>query len=73
MLLCLFISTSHAEEMSLLSYLNTLLHFLLPGNGNLLLSSVLPCGLPHKGKGAVKNDKMFLSPFVSEAATAANI
>lgn len=42
MLLCLFISTSHAEEMSLLSYFNILLHFLLPGNGNLFLSFYLP-------------------------------
>lgn len=73
MLLCLFISTSHAEEMSLLSYINVLLHFPLPGNGNLLLSSVLPCGLPHKGNIAVNNDKKFLSPFASRVVTAANI
>lgn len=69
MLLCLFISTSHAEEMSLLSCFNPLLQFLLPGDGNLLLSSVLPCGLPPKDKIAVKNNKRFLSPFASRAAT----
>lgn len=73
MLLCLFISTSHAEEMNLLSDFNISLHFLLPGNGNLLRSSVLPCGLPHKGNIAVKNYKRLLSPFASRAATAANI
>lgn len=73
MLLCLFISTSHAEEMSLLSYFNILLHFLLPGKGNLLLSSLLPCGLPHKDNIAVNNDKRFISPFASRAATAESI
>lgn len=69
MLLCLFISTSHAEETSLLSGFNPLLHFLLPGDGNLFLSSVLPRGLPPKDKTAVKNNKRFLSPFASRAAT----
>lgn len=69
MLLCLFIPTSHVEEMSLLSCFNPLLHFLLPGVGNLLLSSVLPCGLPPKDKIAVKNNKRFLSPFAPRAAT----
>lgn len=68
MLLSLFISTSHAEEMSLPSCFNPLLHFLLPGDGNLLLPSVLPCGLPLKDKIAVKNNKRFLSPFASRAA-----
>jgi len=51
MFLCIFISTSHdGEERGLPNYFNPLLHFLLPGDGNVLLSSVLLHGLSPKDK-----------------------
>lgn len=69
MLLCLFISTSHAEGTCLLSCFNPLLHFLLPRDRSLFLSSVLPFALPPKDYLAVKNNKKFLSPLASRTAT----
>lgn len=62
MFLCIFISTSHdGEERGLPNYFNPLLHFLLPGDGNVLLSSVLLHGLSPKDKIAPQSNKRPLS------------